>query len=539
MKVMISIHNTIILFLLFLFVANCYGQLKDTSNLDPRQFIKIYQNQDPNEPIGQWSNQQFKTLRSSLSPKSLLTIEFLIGKIISQESIFGNLSIGAKLNDRKIEVSPYSEVGEKQKIILDARPSDEISTRFLNLGTSINNLKSLIETFKVQIKNFEAEIKSTNASNELFDEQVNLLKEFLIERGSQSKKDYRDTLLNSKIITLNTVLKTYSQYSSSIIPSRIELLIGSNNFDNFLDIVRKLESIDQPRINTTEFKNNLKSAISSISNEILLVLDNIQYFKKNGSQTLDVFQTLIKNDDIGPFEKQLTTVKNDVKIDDKLEGEALLNSAKEILYKLILIEFFKTEYFESNEVKDKIKKKIFSDLLYATIDLEKSTALDGDILEIYLITNRFSNLDNSDKSEKPKPIELPLCKYKIIKVGWDFNISDSFTLVKSMKNDTNVANFTKSIFKPSPGISMLWSYGGEEANDFWNILFISFGVNASYLDFQSDKDVEIGVGPILGFFKNKLFFSMGYNLYSNQGGYYSIGLSFINLASIFSSDKKN
>ena len=536
---MISIHNTIILFLLFLFVANCYGQLKDTSNLDPRQFIKIYQNQDSNEPIGRWSNQQFKTLRSSLSPKSLITVEFLVDKIISKESIFGNLSIGAKLNDRKIEVSPYSEVGEKQKIILDARPSDEISTRFSNLGTSINTLRWLIESLKEKIKNLESEIKTTTVSNEFFNNQISLLTNLLDQKIENNNHDFVDTLLNSKIISANTVLGTYTQYSNSTVPSKIELLINSNNFSKIPDIKNNLQQISVPQQNTTEFKTNLKNNINRISIDISNILDNIQYFKKNGSQTLDVFQTLIKNDDIGSFEKQLTTVKNDVKIDDKLEGEALLNSAKEILYKLILIEFFKTEYFESNEVKDKIKKKIFSDLLYATIDLEKSTALDGDILEIYLITNRFSNLDNSDKSEKPKPIELPLCKYKIIKVGWDFNISDSFTLVKSMKNDTNVANFTKSIFKPSPGISMLWSYGGEEANDFWNILFISFGVNASYLDFQSDKDVEIGVGPILGFFKNKLFFSMGYNLYSNQGGYYSIGLSFINLASIFSSDKKN
>ena len=75
-------------------------------------------------------------------------------------------------------------------------------------------------------------------------------------------------------------------------------------------------------------------------------------------------------------------------------------------------------------------------------------------------------------------------------------------------------------------------------NRFMNFFEPSFGLNVSYLDFSTEKDVEIGTGLQLGLFKNKIFFGYGVNLHmlspKNQSPtYFYVGFSFARLSDLF------
>jgi hypothetical protein len=60
----------------------------------------------------------------------------------------------------------------------------------------------------------------------------------------------------------------------------------------------------------------------------------------------------------------------------------------------------------------------------------------------------------------------------------------------------------------------------------------SFGLNISYVDFSKQRDIEVGVGGVVGLFRNKVFFSSGINLNTpnKHNSYFAIGFSFTSLA---------
>jgi hypothetical protein len=79
---------------------------------------------------------------------------------------------------------------------------------------------------------------------------------------------------------------------------------------------------------------------------------------------------------------------------------------------------------------------------------------------------------------------------------------------------------------------------GNQKHIFWNSLEPSMGINLSYIDFNRNDDIEIGVGAVFGLFDNKVFCSGGVNLNSTGKGetapyYFSLGFNFTDLGSIF------
>jgi hypothetical protein len=131
-----------------------------------------------------------------------------------------------------------------------------------------------------------------------------------------------------------------------------------------------------------------------------------------------------------------------------------------------------------------------------------------------------------------------------------------FALVKRIKEDkVNQATVSPSNFKGSGGAVLMLTFQKEDRklkiretnngefsvqnrNRLINFLEPSFGLNVSYLDFSTEKDVEIGTGLQFGLFRNKLFFGYGLNLHmlspKNQSPtYYYVGFSFARLGDLF------
>ena len=136
-----------------------------------------------------------------------------------------------------------------------------------------------------------------------------------------------------------------------------------------------------------------------------------------------------------------------------------------------------------------------------------------------------------------------------------------FALVKRVDESTvDQATVSPSNFKGSGGAVLMWTFNKEDKgleittgnadnnyeyiakrkNKVWNFIEPSFGLNVSYLDFSTEKDVEIGTGLQLGLFRNKIFFGYGINLHmispkKQAPTYFYIGFSFAHISDLFKS----
>ncbi|GGB19743.1 hypothetical protein [Puia dinghuensis] len=197
----------------------------------------------------------------------------------------------------------------------------------------------------------------------------------------------------------------------------------------------------------------------------------------------------------------------------------------------------------------KAGEQIYKKLVKATIDLGKSGAAEGETLSLYLtwIMDETDSLQNSPR--------LEIGKYQLIQSGWSVDVSDIFSLVDRINPSSTIdpAHESPSVFKGAGGAVLMWTYSREDRglnvhqnadgyftrrkNVLMNFFQPSIGVNVSYVDFNTTKDVEIGTGLQLGLFHNKIFFGYGVNLTllnpKDAPFYFYLGFSFAKLSDLF------
>lgn len=202
-----------------------------------------------------------------------------------------------------------------------------------------------------------------------------------------------------------------------------------------------------------------------------------------------------------------------------------------------------------NEKIDILSKKageyLYSQLAYATIDLAKNDVKEGDILYLYVQWKNYKDqMVDSLKSRDEEKLEIGT--YSIRTTGWTTDVSESFYLIERINEPArNTTGLSPSNFKGAAGVSLMRSFNYAEPNKssmqkFCNWLQPSFGLNLSYIDFYTEKDLELGLGLQVGLFKNSIFLGYGLNLNGIRGGeskstYFALGLSFVNLAAKFKS----
>lgn len=188
-------------------------------------------------------------------------------------------------------------------------------------------------------------------------------------------------------------------------------------------------------------------------------------------------------------------------------------------------------YSIRNELAVKAGEHIFSKLVYATIDISKMEVSDGQEIEISLV---WYNIFNSDSGENPEDgVELATAKFIVKKVGWGWNAQETFLLINRIGENKLDPNYpiSPSKFKPTAGASLLWGYNNDfRGQNFCGRTFrwleFSAGINVSFLDCNTEKDFEIGAGPIIGLFNNQISFTAGYNLSSEGLSPYYMGIGF-------------
>lgn len=199
-------------------------------------------------------------------------------------------------------------------------------------------------------------------------------------------------------------------------------------------------------------------------------------------------------------------------------------------------------------------QEIFKRLVYARIDLSNEKIADGDELTISVVWYNSDGNTKSNTNDKSDAVNLATAKFIIKKVGWDLDVAESALLIHRFQEGRLRRDYplSPSNFKPSVGASLLWTFYNtyrvpdkikhsflvSEKNHgkakqypllrFLHWLEPSMGINVSYNDFRTDREVEFGAGPIIGLFRNRIFFTSGYNFSVNGESpfYFGIGFSF-------------
>jgi hypothetical protein len=181
------------------------------------------------------------------------------------------------------------------------------------------------------------------------------------------------------------------------------------------------------------------------------------------------------------------------------------------------------------------------------VSLDEARAQDGDTLKL---TIRVQNPANAGTGNKV-PFYIAVKKYGV-KLHW----ASSFMFIKrvgitdeDLTPDEDGNALSAVNFAPSPGVSYGFTYfkrGDTGGSKFLRALAPTVGINVSFMNFNdpgfdlqtgmftntTGTDVQVGAGPIVSLFNNKLhFIPVGWNLNANEKRkYWGVGFGFIEIA---------
>lgn len=118
--------------------------------------------------------------------------------------------------------------------------------------------------------------------------------------------------------------------------------------------------------------------------------------------------------------------------------------------------------------------------------------------------------------------------FSVQKFSWHSSLAPSVILAKPMRT---TSSFDRD-FKFAPAVAWLKTYYPRDTDPgFWNsaarISQVGFGLHAAFLDFDSQKDAEIGLGGALSFWHDRIVAGVGWNLMNNSRAYFYVGSNLI------------
>ncbi|HYG00954.1 MAG TPA: hypothetical protein VD927_00855 [Chryseosolibacter sp.] len=209
-------------------------------------------------------------------------------------------------------------------------------------------------------------------------------------------------------------------------------------------------------------------------------------------------------------------------------------------------------------------REIFKRLVYANIDISKANVDDGDELTISVMWYNSDGNKNGGTGVLDDGVELATATFKVRDVGWHVDVVESALLIHRIDEEKLRVDYplSPSNFKPTAGASLLWTYYNPhrtrdrikkvsrlvadrnegKRKEFGFVKFLhwlepSFGLNVSYTDFRTDRDVEFAAGPVMGFFRNSILLTSGYAFSVNGESPFYMGIGF-SFSSIYEHVKK-
>lgn len=129
-------------------------------------------------------------------------------------------------------------------------------------------------------------------------------------------------------------------------------------------------------------------------------------------------------------------------------------------------------------------------------------------------------------------------KFKIKRVGFKMHTTETLAFVRD--------SFSKS-WRPQPGISITFGFTSyvtkktpgvfKFMNKTWNLLDPRIGVNLTLLDFDEDKNLEIGLGTVVSVLKGAFYIGVGWNFTTSRSKnqYAFFGMSITEVTAILKS----
>jgi hypothetical protein len=193
--------------------------------------------------------------------------------------------------------------------------------------------------------------------------------------------------------------------------------------------------------------------------------------------------------------------------------------------------------------------EVYRKLVDGQIVPSRIGAKPGDTIIIDVLVYADGQARNQDSACKPaavvavdplaaKFVAFTVAAIEVYHFGLHVGVTDSFLLIKRIHEaDPSDPNAVENNFRPAPGASLLWSniHRPEEPGSWLSrSVAPSLGLNVSFLNFNKTKTYELGVGPIVGLFRDQVQLGAGVNL-NGDGSlhdrlYAFIGLSFARLA---------
>jgi hypothetical protein len=594
----------LLIYLLLLPFAACIAQQSTTisdQKIDPRQYVTVQYHKTPTQgrmdTIWNWEqrsgvpNQKI----SFIDVDGEIKIDFSQLALISNINFEGTVSLEAEISGangtRKIEVNPYSEIGvQRIPIGIKSEPPSEIAKKLLNMIRELENAEQMYDKLS-GFKDFTPDdvsrqrlissrskiiLDKLTAQKELTDELMQEAKELELMIGSRSPKKidtadtkkevleklkyqlrlYEDRYKNDRANCFQIYQMVYG-YTSKNVDIVLEYL---NSFESGGEDATKafLSLINKDLVGYKALKTSFISAQKKLQGASLELTDDYKNDSLLAAQLKIVSSTCKSLVELSRFKgsafesilQKVASTDPELSIDFK----TLKAEKNELREKQFYFDLINTHLQQlSEELSLAAGKMIYKKLVYATIDLGKSGAKNGEVLNVYVTWILDSKKDSLANSPR-----LPIGKYYLRETGWKTEVSDMFALIKRVKESSvNQTNVSPTNFKGSGGAVLMWTfnkadkglkitekrneqYSVKRKNRFINFLEPSIGLNVSYLDFSTEKDVEIGTGLQLGLFKNKIFFGYGVNLHmispQNQAPtYYYVGFSFAKLSDLFKS----
>ncbi|GAB4023698.1 hypothetical protein GCM10028808_74710 [Spirosoma migulaei] len=596
---------------IILSMFHCLSSLaQDTLNqIDPRQYVTIQYRKvltrDRSDTLWNWEHRKGIPNQKVhyIDINGEIRIDFSRLGLSQNKEFEGVVSLEAEISGsngtRKIEVNPYSEIGvQRIPIGIKSEPPSEIAKKLLNMLLSVRDADTLnykfngYQQFDIATLNLRKNVDTR-------------LKEFNAEKVEKE--------IRNKGYELSLLIRNSPFRSSMERPISVNFFFDPNiKIEEIKDYVTKITSDFNTiyKSFSSGYIRDLNAALEYNIDRTNLILDYLASFENAGEDATKAFFLLLNKDLVSykalkasfvNNQKKLSQINTNYRPDDPRLDSTLLYNAnlivsstkvfselsnfrgsalekilinmmkqnpyiynepaglrikynEKIVEKFMFLDYIST-YFQniSEKISEVAGKSIYKKLIYATIDLGKSGAKDGEVMNIYLTWILDSKKDSLANSPR-----LSIGKYFLRQTGWQVSVSDMFSMVKRInEQNTNLTStsISPSNFKGSGGAVLMWTYNKEDKgltidsnkrgeqrirrkNKFSNFLEPSLGINISYLDFSIEKDVEIGTGAQLGLFRNKIFLGYGVNLHmispTNQSPtYFFIGFSFAKLSDLF------
>ncbi len=569
------------------------------SGIDPRKYITVIYKRRPDTKtektlaVWRWDSYTEHQKYNVLDMDGVVEIYFDKEKLANDVKFKGSIGLEAivksKGGDRKIEITPYSLVGEKAQDYGTNAISPELTAQLLfnTIYTVKNVLHPPVPTFLSEDSLFNPLHSGTYIDTG----DINLIiAEVSKRKGPVNGYDNLQNSIQAQALVNKLNSYTYKMYQES---EELKRALFTSNYEAVGD---RLASIKKSVITANEnaIKETTQNA-QELSASLKVILAYLEAFETSGIDAKSVFLRLIGTDIIKYTDIRETLSKNYKMLSDILGGKNvksdiengdlsnLIANTRKTLYDFSAItgsEFYQLVTSElqlkeeSNyyyygrgsspaefEVLKKLKSSdkfktvldhlsriagnyLYSLLTFGSIDLAKNDVKEGDKL---YITVKWKNLRDYmvDSLKIKDEVSLPIGIYSIAKTGWSTKVSESFYLIERINEPGKTVdeNVSPSNFKGAAGISLMRTYNYLEPNEgnnhrFLNWLQPSIGLNLSYVDFYTNKDLELGLGLQVGIFSNSVYLGYGVNLNGIRGGeknatYFMLGLSFTNLAEKF------